>query len=530
MNARERYNKLTSERSQFLDTAVECSKLTLPYLISDDLSVKTSHKNLITPWQSVGAKAVVTLAAKLMLALLPPQTSFFKLQVRDDKLGEEIPKEVKSDLDLSFSKMERMIMDYIAASSDRVVIHQALKHLIVGGNALIFMSKDGLKNYPLNRYVVNRDGNGNVLEIVTKELISRTVLGDELPDPTPNNVAGGNSGSDGEDVEVYTYVKLDEKSGRWVWHQEADDKVLKDSRSTAPKKASPWLVLRFNTVDGEDYGRGRVEEFIGDLRSMEGLSQALVEGSAAAAKVVFLVSPSSTTKPKTIADAGNGAIVQGRPEDVAVIQVGKTADFQTANQMIQQLERRIAEAFMQLNIRQSERTTAEEVRLTQMELEQQLGGIFSLLTVEFLIPYLNRTLLVLQRSKTIPNIPKDLVQPTIVAGVNALGRGQDRESLTQFIQTIAQTLGPEALMRFLNASEAIKRLAAAQGIDILNLVKTEDEMAQEAQQAQQAQMQASLMDQAGQLANSPMADPTKNDTLGSMTQPLPTEQAQPPQE
>ena len=519
MNARERYNKLTSDRSQFLDTAVQCSKLTLPYLIQDDLNLKVNHQKLITPWQSVGAKAVVTLAAKLMLALLPPQTSFFKLQVRDDKLGEELPKEVRSELDLSFSKIERMIMDYIAASSDRVVVHQALKHLIVGGNALIFMGKDGLKHFPLNRYVVNRDGNGNVLEIVTKELISRKVLGTELPDPEPNDVVGGKTGSDGDDVEVYTCVKLDSKSGRWVWYQEADDVILPNSRSTAPKNASPWLVLRFNTVDGEDYGRGRVEEFVGDLRSLEGLSQALVEGSAAAAKVVFLVSPSSTTKPKTIADAGNGAIVQGRPEDVSVVQVGKTADFSTASNMAQQLERRIAEAFMQLNIRQSERTTAEEVRLTQMELEQQLGGIFSLLTIEFLIPYLNRTLLILQRSKEIPNIPKDLVRPQIVAGVNALGRGQDRESLTQFIGTIAQTLGPEALIKYINPSEAIKRLAAAQGIDVLNLVKTEQEMAQEQQQQQQMAAQQSLMDQAGQMANAPLADPTKNATMAAMTTP-----------
>ena len=234
---------------------------------------------------------------------------------------------------------------------------------------------------------------------------------------------------------------------------------------------------------------------------------------------MFLVSPSSTTKPKTIADAGNGAIVQGRPDDVAVIQVGKTADFATANQMVQQLERRIAEAFMQLNIRQSERTTAEEVRLTQMELEQQLGGIFSLLTIEFLIPYLNRTLLVLQRRKEIPNIPKDLVRPSIVAGVNALGRGQDRESLTQFIGTIAQTLGPEALMKFLNASEAIKRLAAAQGIDILNLVKTEEEMAQDAQQQQQQMQQQALLEQAGQLASSPIADPSKNEQLAEAMKP-----------
>ena len=515
MKARDRYTQLSRGRSQFLDTAVECSRLTLPYLIQEDLSSQPTHQKLHTPWQSVGSKCVVNLAAKLMLALLPPQTSFFKLQIRDDKLGEEIPREIRSELDLSFSKMERMVMDYINASSDRVVVHQALKHLIVSGNALIFMGKEGLKNYPLNRYVINRDGNGNVCEIVTKELISRKILAMDLPEPLPNSPGddGYKTGSDDQDVEVYTYVRLDD-NGRWVWHQEALDRIIPGSRSTAPKTANPWLTLRFNTVDGEDYGRGRVEEFLGDIRSLEGLSQALVEGSAAASKVVFLVSPSSTTKPKTIADAGNGAIVQGRPEDVGVVQVGKTADFRTAAEQINNLERRISDAFLLLNVRQSERTTAEEVRLTQMELEQQLGGLFSLLTVEFLIPYLNRTLHILQRNRELPKIPKDLVRPQIVAGVNALGRGQDQQSLIMFIQTLTQTLGPETIGQFLDPGEFIKRLAAAQGIDVLNLVKTQETMEQERMQQQQMMQQQSLMEQAGQLANSPLADPSKNPAVG----------------
>ncbi len=99
MKARERYNQLSTARHEFLDTAVECSGLTLPYLIRDDTNTNQNFKRLPSPWQSVGAKAVVTLAAKLMLALLPPQTSFFKLQVRDDKLGEELPPEVRSELD-----------------------------------------------------------------------------------------------------------------------------------------------------------------------------------------------------------------------------------------------------------------------------------------------------------------------------------------------------------------------------------------------------------------------------------------------
>ena len=259
--------------------------------------------------------------------------------------------------------------------------------------------------------------------------------------------------------------------------------------------------------------------------------QALVEGSAAAAKVIFTVSPSSVTKPASLAQAGNGAIIQGRPDDVGVVQVGKTADFRTAFELVNVLEKRLSEAFLVLNVRQSERTTAQEVQMTQMELEQQLGGLFSLLTVEFLIPYLNRKMHTLQQSKQIPTVPKNLVKPTIVAGINALGRGQDRESLVQFITTIAQTMGPEALGSLLNPDEAVKRLAAAQGIDVLNLVKSVEERNQEQAQAQQAQQMQSLTDQAGQLAGTPLMDPSKNpELMDAMAQAAPAlaGAAQPP--
>jgi hypothetical protein len=315
MDAKSRYDHLTSYRTNFLQTAVECSELTIPYLIQRD-EFRVTHQSLKQPWQSVGSKAVVTLAAKLMLALLPPQTTFFKLQIRDDKLGTELPAEIRSELDLSFAKIERMVMDSIAASSDRVVVHQAIKHLVVGGNALIYMGKEGLKHYPLNRYVVERDGNGNVIEIVTKELINKKLLPKELVEK--DNQVNDRNYAHEDDVEVYTHVRLD--NNRWLWHQEAYGKRVPGTEGKAPKDANPWLVLRFNSVDGENYGRGRVEEFLGDLKSLDALSQALVEGSAAAAKVVFVVSPSSTTKPATIAQAGNGAIVQGRPEDIGVIQ------------------------------------------------------------------------------------------------------------------------------------------------------------------------------------------------------------------
>ena len=215
MTAKTRYDRLSSDRSQFLNTARQAADLTLPYLIRDDEVYTKGSVKLTTPWQSQGAKGVVTLASKLMLALLPPQTSFFKLQVNDVNLPEELGPEIRSELDLSFAKIERTIMESIAASSDRVVVHQALKHLVVAGNALVFMGKDGLKLYPLNRYVVDRDGNGNVIEIVTKETISKKLLKkfypnykEEQPNQTSDNTTGPND-------EVPTDQPRPQKAGPW---------------------------------------------------------------------------------------------------------------------------------------------------------------------------------------------------------------------------------------------------------------------------------------------------------------------------
>ena len=511
MSARTRYDYLSSDRSQFLEEARQASELTLPYLIQGHEEHISGMKRLKTPYQSVGAKACVTLASKLMLALLPVQTSFFKLQLDESQLGQNFAPEMKSELDLAFAKVERIILESISASDDRVAVHQALLHLVVAGNALVFMSKHGLKVYPLNRYVVDRDGNGQVIEIVTKERVAKDLIETQLPKEQlePNRV--DDEGVYDDDVDVYTHIKRD--NNRFIWHQEVNGKVVKGSQGKAPIDVNPWIPLRFNTVDGEAYGRGRVGQFIGDLKSLEGLSQALVEGSAAAAKVVFTVSPSSTTKPSTLAAAGNGAIIQGRPDDIGVIQVGKTADFRTAYEMVGTLSQRISDAFLILNIRQSERTTAEEVRMTQMELEQQLGGLFSLLTVDFLVPYLNKKLSDAQRNGDIPKIPKKIVKPTIIAGINALGRGQDRESLSQFLTILAQTLGPEAIANFINTDEVIKRLAAAQGIDILNLVRSMQEVQQEqaAMQQQDMQMQAAQMEV--DAMKTPMMDPSKNPEL-----------------
>ena len=522
-NAQARYEAMRSDREQFLEVGRTAAKLTLPYLLTEE--GHANGESFHTPWQSVAAKGVNVLAAKLMLSLFPLNTSFFKLQINDIEIAKipDVTPEMRSQIDLSLSKMEKMVMQQIAETQDRVHLHNAMKHIVVTGNALIYAHKKGLKVFPLDRYVIARDGEDNIQEIVTREIVDRALLPKEfqpLDTAKDSNAVGEDGPKFGvaqssnkgqyDDAVVYTHVKYED--GQHKWYQECDGKLIPGSKSSSPLKSTPWMPITFNQVDGESYGRGRVEEFLGDINSLERLMQALVEGSAAAAKVIFLVSPSATTKPQSLARASNGAIIQGRPEDVGVVQVGKTADFGTVQQMIQNLTQRVSEAFLIMtgSIRDSERTTASEVNAVAQELNEQLGGIYSGLTATLLRPYLARKLQALQRMDGVPKLPKGLVMPTVVAGLNGIGRGQDRQALMEFVTTIAQGMGPEVMMQYIDPSEFLRRLAAASGIESLGLVKDEQALAQEREASQQQQQQQTLLEQAGQLAKSPMAEQMMN--------------------
>jgi hypothetical protein len=71
-------------------------------------------------------------------------------------------------------------------------------------------------------------------------------------------------------------------------------------------------------------------------------------------------------------------------------------------------------------------------------------------------------------------------------------------------------MGPESLQSLINPEEAIKRLAAASGIDVLNLVKSMDDLEKQKAQNLEQQKQLEITKQVGQLAATPLMDPTKN--------------------
>lgn len=504
------YARLESDRITFLDRARDCSKYTIPTLIPP--SGHSSATKYYTPFQGVGARGVNNLASKLLLALLPPNSPFFRLQIDDFTMEQLTQQEgMRAQVEEGLNKIERAVQSEIEAGAVRVSAFEAMKHLLVSGNALLYMpDAGGMRVFPLEKYVVRRDPMGAVLDIVVKEVVSPATLPSDIQQMLGYDEADTDyhdKVSNAKTCDVYTHVQF--VKGGWEVHQEIKGMIVPGSEGSYPKDKTAWIPVRFTKVDGENYGRGYVEEYLGDIKSLEGLSQAIVEGSAAAAKVLFLVNPNGTTSQQTLAEADNGGIVEGNAQDVSVLQLNKYNDFRVALETINTINERLSYAFL-LNSavqRNGERVTAEEIRYMAGELEAALGGIYSILSQEFQLPLVNRVMFAMERKKKLPVLPKGTVKPVIVTGMEALGRGHDMSKLQAFFEAAAMVaqLPPE-----INKEDALKRLGTSLGIDMKGLVKSAEDLAAEQQQAQQmAMMQQAmpnLINQGGNLMKQGMAN------------------------
>jgi hypothetical protein len=480
-----RYSQLEGERDTFLERGREAARLTIPTLLPDE--GHSSSSIYATPYQGIGARGVNNLASKLLLALLPPNSPFFRLTIDDFDL-QQIAGDNRGQVEEGLARIERAAMAEIEGKAVRVPTFEALKLLIVTGNALVYMPKEGgMKVYRPDRYVVKRDAMGNTLEIITKESMSPLVLPEEIKAQIPP------SDTPAKSYDLYTRLTR-VKTGFEVI-QEVAGIIVESSRGKFKADSNPFIPLRFIRIDGEDYGRGFIEEYIGDLRSLEALTKAIVQGSAASAKVLFLVRPNGTTKTKDLSAAPNGAFLQGDSNDVSTLQVQKAADFRVSLETMRMINDRLSAAFL-LNSsvqRAAERVTAEEVRFMAQELETTLGGVYSILSQEFQLPLINLLLESLTKQGKMPKMPKDSVKPTVVTGIEALGRGQDLNKLASFLQYL-QPLGPEVIQSEMNLNDYIDRLAASLGIDTSGLIKSQEQKMQEQMMQQQA-MQEQMLEQ-----------------------------------
>jgi hypothetical protein len=500
--AKSRYDKLDGLRQTMLDRCRECAALTIPAILPPKDHKETDQ--LQTPYQGLGARAINNLAAKLLLTLMPANQPFYRLDVEPEKLLElkmvTQDEKIKTQVDTALATHEQMSVKIVEQNAYRVQMYKVLKNLICVGNTMIETPVDGrgkptkgrLKVHRVDRYVIRRNPAGLPLEIVLRESLSIEEVPEEIQQATPSSET--QTGYDENNIGLYTHCRF--VDGRWNVYQEIMGQLVPGSEGQYDIDSFPFIPLTWSLVEGENYGRGHVEEYYGDFLSLDGLSQHILEGAAIMAKIIFLVASNGVTNVDDLQNVINGGFVSGNKDDIATLQAEKFADFRIALEESQRIERRLANAFLLTDAirRDAERVTATELRLMAQDLEDALGGIYSVLSQDLQYPLALRIL------NQLPPLPEG-VSPTVITGFEALGRGHDLTKLSDLLNFLSP-LGPEAMQTWLQIDEYIARVCVALGIDKSGLITPAEAVAAMMQQKEQAALIESVAPQlAGAVAD-----------------------------
>lgn len=487
------------DREPYLRRARRISKLTVSYLFRDVGENSTTDET--TAWQSLGAQGANNVGAKLLDTLVPAGIPFIELMPTKEAVASlnSLPppqRQLALDaIDKGLSKVETEFSDCVEEDGDRNVIFEFLLKEVVGGNHGLKLMGDGrLKGFSLEQYVLMRDVAGNLIEFCIQEGMVYETLPDDIKalckdasgDATEHQANSANASQ--STIAVYTHGML--KGGRWIIYQEVRGKEVPGSRHTRTPEALEYFFPAMILLTGENYGRSYLEAYEGDLQTVDGYYQFMTEAGAALAQLKWLVKPGSMINKKLFAQAQNGAVITGDPEDIAAVRADKGGDMKVSMDVLNMIVSRLERIFIMNSAiqRNGERVTAEEIRFMAQELDTTLGGLYSTLVTTFQRPYAALKLATLMRLGRVTKLPKNAVKVTILTGDAGLGRQKKGQALNEWAQTASAVLTPVVFAKYIKPGTYLTRSGANAQIETDGLTNTDEEVAAQQQQEQQAAM------------------------------------------
>lgn len=430
-------------------------------------------------YQSIGAQSVNHLCNKLMLAMFAPTRPFAKLKAGGKTLAQAAKiKMTETQLNAVLAIAERKAVQELDNRAQRPKLFQLMRHLVVAGNALLVLDKKGMRIIGLKNYVVKRNIWGGVMHIVIREQIKF----DEL-DQSVRKLYSKVYNEDAT-CNFYKWIKR-EDNGSYTMSQWLDEKRLPQQFDGRwPVDRLPYQAITWDLGDEADYGTGLVEEYIGDFEALSTLSESVVDGAVLGSEYRFMVNPTGMTSVDDLNNSKNGDSLPGLPTDVAATQGGNPVAIEIANQVLDKYERRVSRGFLMGSavIRDAERVTQEEVRLTAQELETAYGGVYSTLAASVQKPVATW----LFDAVDLKLAGQDLTV-TIVTGLDALSRNGDLENFRSAMGDLATIMNvPEQLAARMKWEDVASFIGQGRNIDLAKFLLSDAEFSkiQEQQQAQ----------------------------------------------
>ena len=441
-------------------------------------------------YQSLGAQGTNHLANKLMLAMFAPSRPFIKLQAVQSFL-KKIAKMglTETQINETLVQGERAAIKKLDSLGQRPKLFQIMRQLIVVGNCMLVLDKKAMRVISIRNYVVKRNIRGEVIEACIREKVKFNEL-----DPAVQKQLSIRHTEDSE-VNFYKWLKR-EQNGQMSMTQWVEDiRLPKEFNGRWAIDKCPYQILTWDLSDDADYGTGLVEEYARDFEAVSVLSEAIVNGGVLAAEFRWMVNPNGVTSVEDVATSNNGDALPGLESDVKPITGGNPKAIEILTMALDRWERRISRGFLMGSaiIRDAERVTQEEVRMTANELETAYGGVYSTLAASLQKPV--GSWLLEASDFTIQGTE---IEITIVTGLDALSRNGDLENFRLAMGDIAQmaTLPPDVQARF-KWDEIKAFIGQGRNVDLNKFMLSDAEFAKKQAEAQANQMANTVGTEAG---------------------------------
>lgn len=341
-------HKLKALFTKYRDDALlnkleEYAQWTIPSVFPRENTAAPYNNSVIEyDCQSKGALVVNRLATKLARTLFPANTSFFRIEINDEI--RELFKQQQVDDIISY---ENRACSRIFLNASYAQLVQALRLLIITGECLLYRMNGSIRVYSLRDYTLKRNNVGDVLDIVVCE----SKFYSELPQSVQKLV-----GKQPEDEVLKLYTRCEKQAnGSWKVTQEVNGFNI-GTDATYRHKLCPYIPVTWNFVNGDNYGRGYVEDYAADLYKYSEMSKSLADYEFESLRLLHLVDPAGIFDTESAETALSGDYIHGRPDAVTPYETGDYRKIMEIRSDLQAIEQRLDVAFMYMgNQRDGER-------------------------------------------------------------------------------------------------------------------------------------------------------------------------------
>lgn len=470
-----------SERGTMLSRFEEYANWTIPALFP---KTNAGTEDLGFDLQSLGAQLTLNLVSKMMLVMFNPSQPFFKAELNEEEYAVLMNggQKTKQDVDAQMASVEKNAIRQFETEGGRVAAMHAVILAAVTGNALFEQRDDGngkkYRTFSYRDYDAKFDVWGKVTDIVYREAI---VVG-QLPKDLMMLMVNQYGRNTDDVVELYTGCRL--INGKYlVWQEIEDLHVLTERFGIYEPDDLPYSVVRWSVAPGRQAGVGLTELMAGDWHVFSALAETDVDLIALMTDILTLVdTQAGGIKLRDVQNAEVGGYVPGKKDALTSHSHNIQGKLQDVDYKTQQVIRRLSQMYLMTGnvIRNSERTTAEEVRIVTQEI-----GQVHLSTYLMFGDTLQKPIATHKLRQALPALRS--IKPTVLTGVTDMTRAAELDAHRGMWNDLIM-LGniPPHIAVTMKMEEEVKVVAAGWGVDMSAAMRTAEEI--RAEQERQAML------------------------------------------